>query len=189
MPGDDVVPRAQFNATRSISIDAAPKDVWPWIVQLGYRRAGFYTYDQVDNASEPSADRIIEEYQDLKIGDEIRMWHGSYGLSIAYVVDSFEHLAGYSGCIGPMKANDRTAPGVGGSLRCRAEGRGSSWSWPCKGQDQSVDHPLLQPSALQKIHLLERVIGHESLSLVGGGDLEGDQPSRSVHEGSAEVVR
>jgi hypothetical protein len=90
MPGDDVVPRAQFNATRSISIDAAPKDVWPWIVQLGYRRAGFYTYDQVDNASEPSADRIIEEYQDLKIGDEIRMWHGSYGLSIAYVVDSFE---------------------------------------------------------------------------------------------------
>jgi hypothetical protein len=90
MPGDDVVPRAQFNATRSISIDAAPKDVWPWIVQLGYRRAGFYTYDQVDNAGEPSADRIIEEYQDLKIGDEIPMWHESHGLAIAYVVDSFE---------------------------------------------------------------------------------------------------
>jgi hypothetical protein len=90
MPGDDVVPRAQFNATRSISIDAAPNDVWPWIVQLGYRRAGFYTYDQVDNAGEPSADRIIEEYQHLKIGDEIPMWHESHGLAIAYIVDSFE---------------------------------------------------------------------------------------------------
>jgi hypothetical protein len=90
MPGDEVVPRAQFNATRSISIDAPPKDVWPWIAQLGYRRGGFYTYDQVDNAGEPSADRVIEEYQDLKVGDEIPMWHESRGLAIAYVVDSFD---------------------------------------------------------------------------------------------------
>jgi hypothetical protein len=90
MPGDEVVPRAQFNATRSISIDAPPKDVWPWIAQLGYRRGGFYTYDQVDNAGEPSADRIIDEYQDVKVGDEIPMWHESHGLAIAYIVDSFE---------------------------------------------------------------------------------------------------
>jgi hypothetical protein len=90
MPGDEVVPRAQFNATRSITIDATPTDVWPWIAQLGYRRAGFYTYDQVDNAGEPSADRIIDEYQDLKVGDEIPMWHESDGLSIAYEVDSFD---------------------------------------------------------------------------------------------------
>jgi hypothetical protein len=90
MPGDEVVPRAQFNATRSISIDAAPKDVWPWIAQLGYRRGGFYTYDQVDNAGEPSAGRVIDEYQDLKVGNEIPMWHESHGLAIAYVVDSFD---------------------------------------------------------------------------------------------------
>jgi hypothetical protein len=90
MPGDEVVPRAQFNATRSISIDAPPKDVWPWIAQLGYRRGGFYTYDQVDNAGEPSADRVLDVYQDLKVGDEIPMWHESHGLSIAYVVDSFD---------------------------------------------------------------------------------------------------
>lgn len=90
MPGDEVVPRAQFNATRSITIDAPPEQVWPWIAQLGYRRGGFYTYDQVDNAGEPSADRIIQEYQDLKVGDPIPMWHESHGLAIAYVVDSFE---------------------------------------------------------------------------------------------------
>jgi hypothetical protein len=90
MPGDDVVPRAQFNATRSVTIDAMPTQVWPWIAQLGYRRGGFYTYDQVDNAGEPSADRIIDEFQDLKIDDEIPMWHESHGLSIAYKVDSLE---------------------------------------------------------------------------------------------------
>jgi hypothetical protein len=90
MPGDEVVPRAQFNATRSITIDTPPEQVWPWIAQLGYRRGGFYTYDQVDNAGEPSADRIIEEYQDLKVGGLIPMWHESHGLAIAYKVDSFE---------------------------------------------------------------------------------------------------
>jgi hypothetical protein len=90
MPGDEVVPRAQFNATRAVRIDAPPEQVWPWIVQLGYRRAGFYTYDQVDNAGEPSADSIIGEFQGLKVGDEIPMWHESRGLSIAYKVDSFE---------------------------------------------------------------------------------------------------
>lgn len=90
MPGDQVVPRAQFNATRSITIDAPREHVWPWIAQLGYRRGGFYTYDQVDNAGEPSADRILAEYQDLKVGDLIPMWHESHGLAIAYKVDSFD---------------------------------------------------------------------------------------------------
>jgi hypothetical protein len=90
MPGDDIVPRAQFNATRAISIARPPQDVWPWIVQLGYRRAGFYTYDLVDNAGERSADRIIDEYQDVKVGDLIPMFHESHGLAIAYRVDSFQ---------------------------------------------------------------------------------------------------
>ena len=92
MPGDEVVPRAQFNATRSVTIDAPREQVWPWIAQLGYRRGGFYTYDQVDNAGEPSADRILDEYQHLKVGDLIPMWHESHGLAIAYKVDSLEAL-------------------------------------------------------------------------------------------------
>jgi hypothetical protein len=90
MPGDDAVQRAQFNATRAITIDAPPEHVWPWIAQLGYRRGGFYTYDLVDNAGERSADRIIEEYQHLEVGDLIPMFHEVRGLAIAYRVDSFQ---------------------------------------------------------------------------------------------------
>jgi hypothetical protein len=90
MPGDDVVPRAQFNATRAISIGAPPERVWPWIVQLGYGRAGFYTYDLLDNAGVPSADRIVDEYQNLKVGDLVPMFHETRGLAIAYTVDSFD---------------------------------------------------------------------------------------------------
>lgn len=89
MPGDDVVPRAQFNATRVISIGTPPERVWPWIVQLGYGRGGFYTYDLLDNAGVPSADRVIDEYQDLKVGDLVPMFHETHGLAIAYKVDSF----------------------------------------------------------------------------------------------------
>jgi hypothetical protein len=90
MPGDDIVRRAQFNATRAITIQAPPEQVWPWIAQLGYRRGGFYTYDLVDNAGERSADRIIEEYQRIQVGDLIPMWHEARGLAVAYRVDSFQ---------------------------------------------------------------------------------------------------
>jgi hypothetical protein len=90
MPGDEVVCRAQFNATRAITIEAPPEHVWPWITQLGYRRGGFYTYDLVDNGGERSADRIIEEYQHLEVGDLIPMFHEAHGLAIAYRVDSFQ---------------------------------------------------------------------------------------------------
>ena len=90
MPGDEVVPRAQFNATRAVTVDAPPEGVWPWIVQLGYRRAGFYTYDLIDNASQRSADRILEEYQHPAAGDLMPMYKELHGLAIAYTVTAFE---------------------------------------------------------------------------------------------------
>jgi hypothetical protein len=90
MPGDEVVRRAQFNATRAISIDAPPEHVWPWIVQLGYGRAGFYTYDLIDNAGQWSAERILEEYQHPAAGDLMPMFKDMGGLAIAYTVTAFE---------------------------------------------------------------------------------------------------
>jgi hypothetical protein len=73
MPGDDLVPKASFKATRAITIDAPPQLVWPWIVQMGYRRAGFYTYPLLDNAGFDSADRILAEYQQPTVGDWMPM--------------------------------------------------------------------------------------------------------------------
>jgi hypothetical protein len=55
------------------TIDAPPEAVWPWLVQLGYRRAGWYTYDLFENAGYPSADRILPEHQNLKVGDRVPM--------------------------------------------------------------------------------------------------------------------
>jgi hypothetical protein len=90
MPGDDVVKTGQFNATRAITVHAPPAAVWPWIIQLGYRRGGFYSYDLLDNAGEPSAECLLDEYQDLDVGDAIPMFRELHGLAVEYVVDSMD---------------------------------------------------------------------------------------------------
>ena len=73
MHGDDLVPKASFDATRAITIEAPPEMVWPWIVQMGYRRAGFYTYALLDNAGYESAAEVLEEYQHPEVGDWMPM--------------------------------------------------------------------------------------------------------------------
>lgn len=73
MPGDELLPHAHLEATRAISIAAPPEDVWPWIVQIGFRRAGFYSYDLIDNLNVPSADHIVPEFQDIHVGDWVAM--------------------------------------------------------------------------------------------------------------------
>ena len=76
LPGDEVVARADYVATRAITIDAPPQDVWPWLVQIGSGRAGWYSYDRMDNAGMPSATEIIPELQRLAVGDLIPMVAG-----------------------------------------------------------------------------------------------------------------
>lgn len=75
LPGDDVIPHAR-STTRAITIRAAPQEVWPWLAQIGYGRAGWYSYDWIDNDGRPSADRILPEFQDLQAGDQIVMVPG-----------------------------------------------------------------------------------------------------------------
>jgi hypothetical protein len=73
MPGDQLVDHPSFSATRAITIDAPPEDVWPWLAQIGHGKAGFYSYDLFDNAGRPSASRILPEYQHPAIGDWVPM--------------------------------------------------------------------------------------------------------------------
>jgi hypothetical protein len=72
--GDELLSDCQFECTRAIDIDASPEGVWPWLAQVGYGRAGFYSHDLLDNLGHPSADRIVPELQDVRVGDWIPMW-------------------------------------------------------------------------------------------------------------------
>ncbi len=89
MPGDDLVAEPSFNATRAITIDAPPEAVWPWLVQIGFGRAGFYSYDLLDNAARPSAERILPEHQQPKAGDWVPM-ASKVNETTAFKIKAFE---------------------------------------------------------------------------------------------------
>ena len=71
MAGDELLENPALNATRAVEINAPPEQVWPWLVQMGYKRGGLYGFGKLDNGGMPSAERIIPEYQNLKVGDPI----------------------------------------------------------------------------------------------------------------------
>jgi hypothetical protein len=73
LAGDDLVAHPTFDATRAITIDAPPEEIWPWLVQVGLTRAGWYSYDILDNLGRPSSTRIVPELQNLAVGDVIPM--------------------------------------------------------------------------------------------------------------------
>ena len=73
MTGDDLVPRAQYQCTRAVTINAPPDVVWPWLVQVGCLRAGFYADDLLDNLGHPSAEVILPEFQNLEVGQWVPM--------------------------------------------------------------------------------------------------------------------
>ena len=73
LPGDSLQPRAHFRATRAISIDAPPDAVWPWIVQVGAGRAGWYSNDLLDNLGRPSASKVVPRLQRVEVGQWVPM--------------------------------------------------------------------------------------------------------------------
>jgi hypothetical protein len=72
MPGDDLMPHAA-STTRAITIAAPAEQVWPWLVQLGYGRGGWYSYDWLDNGRQPSAMEILPAFQHMEVGDVVAM--------------------------------------------------------------------------------------------------------------------
>jgi hypothetical protein len=74
--GDDLVPAPDYVTTRAITAEAPPQAVWPWLVQLGQARGGFYTYDALERlfgAAIQNADRLLPEFQHLRVGDTVRL--------------------------------------------------------------------------------------------------------------------
>jgi hypothetical protein len=90
LPGDDLVP-VRSQTTHGITLHASAAEVWPWLVQMGYGRGGWYSYDQLerrvgagDFAEGGSATRVIPELQSLAVGDTVALSQRG-GLTVALI--------------------------------------------------------------------------------------------------------
>ena len=131
LPGDELVPDAKISSTHAITIQAAPAEVWPWLVQLGQGRGGFYSYDWIEDAMGleiHSADRILPEYQELKVGDTIPLAPDAFGLPVAILAtEQTMVLHGdtrlpNSGAMPPLKPGEYLAASWGFYLIGQADG-------------------------------------------------------------------
>ncbi|MGD9093093.1 MAG: hypothetical protein PVF74_09595 [Anaerolineales bacterium] len=88
LQGDELVPSPKLKTTHAITINATPAEIWPWLVQLGQGRGGFYSYDWIENAMGldiHTTNQILPEFQDLKVGDMIPLAQDGFGIPVAFI--------------------------------------------------------------------------------------------------------
>jgi hypothetical protein len=87
LPIDGLVAESIFASTHAITIDASPERVWPWIAQMGAGRAGWYSWDAIDNGGAPSATSILPAFQTLVSGDVMPAIPGANDAFVVVTVD------------------------------------------------------------------------------------------------------
>jgi len=89
LPGDEIVPEADAVETRVVTVKASPATIWPWLVQIGQGRAGYYSYEQLENLfglKMKNAESINPDWQHLQVGDIIRAEPGGKGFKV-YILE------------------------------------------------------------------------------------------------------
>jgi len=78
LPGDILLPDATGQVTHAVTIDAGPEEVWPWIMQIGQDRSGFYSYTPLENlvgCEMPKVERLVPEWPPRTVGETV--WLGT----------------------------------------------------------------------------------------------------------------
>ena len=87
-PGDDLVPHPKWQWTHAVTIRAPAPQVWPWVVQIGQGRGGFYSYELLENlvgCDIHNSERIVPDLQRLQVGDSIKLHPEMPGMPVAIV--------------------------------------------------------------------------------------------------------
>jgi hypothetical protein len=80
-PGDELVPAPASFVNHAITIQAGPEQIYPWLVQLGADKGGMYSYTNLEaliRCPMVNADRIYAEWQNLQVGDEVKLCAGEF---------------------------------------------------------------------------------------------------------------
>jgi hypothetical protein len=87
LPVDAMIPDPIFTSTHAITINAPPEQVWPWIAQMGSGRAGWYSWDAIDNGGRPSSTSIVPALQTVIPGDIMPAVPGAQDAFVVATVD------------------------------------------------------------------------------------------------------
>lgn len=142
LPGDELIAGPTGGATRGITIDTPATAIWPWLVQMGLGRAGWYSYDAIDTRGR-SAETIVPEWQSIGVGQTIPAWGGG-GLEVVqiepdhalvlYLDDTIiarQQAEAEATAVGGL-GSDPTTPGLAAStaiLRTQPSRFRASWSF------------------------------------------------------------
>lgn len=99
LPGDELVPSAKVVASHAIVIEASPDRIWPWLVQMGQGRGGFYSYTWLENligCAMKNARELVPEWQDLHVGDPVWLHPGASPMEVR-ILERNRSLVFYSG--------------------------------------------------------------------------------------------
>jgi len=92
MYADDLIPEPMASITHGITINAPPAGVWPWIVQMGAGRAGWYSWDIVDNGGVRSSWAILPEHQKVEVGQIFPAIPGTDDAFVLQALAAEKHL-------------------------------------------------------------------------------------------------
>jgi len=124
LPGDELVPDPITTSTRAITVNAPVEAVWPWLAQIGQDRAGFYSYDWLENLAGckiHNADVVHPEWQRRAIGDVVKL-HWALGNKVAcFEPNRAMVLEGWGAFVVEPLNDQRT--------RVILRGR-KAWGWP-----------------------------------------------------------
>lgn len=144
LPGDELVPHPAIESTRATTVAAPVEEVWPWIAQLGQGRGGLYSYDFLGNLAGldiHSADRIVTELQNLKVGDLVRLAPEQFGPEAGFRVVGVDpvrvlllHQPTDPDTKRPM---DRDAPNLGSYF-------GWNWAFVLGGRDRHATRLIIR---------------------------------------------
>lgn len=170
LPGDDLVVAPLSTDTRGITIEAPTELVWPWLVQMGYGRGGWYSVDQLDMRG-PSANRIVDEWQGLAVGD-VMPAHPGGGFAVRAIEPGRALvLYGDTATMQPLEATETTEVPAGlaaSGTFMSATPREFAATWTF----------VLEPLGASRTRLIERVrywgadgsaVSNAALSLLGFG--------------------
>ena len=145
LPGDDLVPDPKCGYTQAITIKAPVSEVWPWLVQIGYKRAGWYSHDFLHRLvgiagcvddERRSAKRIIPELQDLKVGDVVEIAPG-----MGYVVAG---LKPEQALILHMRVDSGKWQSLASSDPLPEKYLSSSWVWSLEETDEGTSRLIVR---------------------------------------------